>query len=69
MGHYVLLLLQLFVVVATDIRIEQLWNFKLHTCNYGYQRQPIYWPLITRKRPKTKEQDIGEKEWKFQNLK
>ena len=29
MGHYVLLLLQLFVVVATVIRIERLWNFKL----------------------------------------
>ena len=28
MGHYVLLL-QLFVVVATVIRIERLWNFKL----------------------------------------
>ena len=28
MGHYVLLLLQLFVVVATVIRIERLWNFK-----------------------------------------
>ena len=29
MGHYVLLLLQLFVDVATVIRIERLWNFKL----------------------------------------
>ena len=33
MGHYVLLLLllQLFVVVAPVIRIERLWKFKLNT--------------------------------------
>ena len=38
MGHYVLLL-QLFVVVATVIRIERLWNFKLNTWKYGRQRK------------------------------